>query len=181
MNLTSKSRYALKIMMDLAHFSHQPLVRRSDIASRQGIPTDYLDQIMIRLRAGKLVQSTRGRSGGYRLARPAEEITMWDLFSSVEESIVPVECISKGHSCDFEASCVSKNAWVEIFSAIRGSLSKITLASIAGSWATEHTHCPEGGMRECRSGGRAQDIPDAMDIVLKAASMTGKTEYAVHG
>lgn len=74
--------------MDLAHYSHLPLVRRGEIAGRQGIPTDYLDQIMIRLRAGKLVESTRGRSGGYRLARPAKDITMWDLFSSVEESMI---------------------------------------------------------------------------------------------
>lgn len=180
MNLTSKSRYALKIMMDLAHFSHQPLVRRSDIASRQGIPTDYLDQIMIRLRAGKLVESTRGRCGGYKLARPADQITMWDLFSSVEESIVPVECISKGHSCDFESSCVAKNAWVEIFGAIRSSLSKITLASLAGRWANEHTQCPQGGIRECRSGGRGDDIPDVIEFAMNAAS-AAKGEYAING
>lgn len=181
MNLTSKSRYALKIMMDLAHFSHQPLVRRSDIASRQGIPTDYLDQIMIRLRAGKLVESTRGRSGGYRLARPADQITMWDLFSSVEESIVPVECISKGHSCDFESSCVSKNAWVEIFNAIRGSLSKITLASLAGRWATEHTQCPAGGIRECRSGGRGDNLPEAMNLAADVLAQATKVECSIHG
>lgn len=159
MNLTSKSRYALKIMMDLAHFSHQPLVRRGDIASRQGIPTDYLDQIMIRLRAGKLVQSTRGRSGGYRLARPAEDITMWDLFSSVEESMIPVECIGKGHACDFETSCVSKSAWVDIFGALKQSMGSITLSSLANSWAAEHGAVSQGVVRECRSGGRSDDLP----------------------
>ncbi|MCX6119443.1 MAG: Rrf2 family transcriptional regulator [Proteobacteria bacterium] len=158
MNLTSKSRYALKIMMDLAHYSHQPLVRRGDIANRQGIPTDYLDQIMIRLRAGKLVESTRGRSGGYRLARPANEITMWDLFSSVEESMIPVECISTGHACDFAGSCVSKNAWVDIFGALRDSLGKITLQSLASSWASDHQACPAGGIRECKGGGKGEDL-----------------------
>jgi len=138
MNLTSKSRYALKIMMDLAHFgATQPLVRRGEIAGRQGIPTDYLDQIMIRLRAGNLVESTRGRSGGYRLARPADQITMWDLFSSVEESMIPVECITAGHACDFEGSCSSQKAWGTIFGAIQSGFGGITLGQLARDWAQE--------------------------------------------
>jgi Rrf2 family protein len=175
MNLTSKSRYALKIMMDLSHFSHQPLVRRGDIANRQGIPTDYLDQIMIRLRAGKLVESTRGRSGGYRLARPADQITMWDLFSSVEETMIPVECISTGHICDFEKSCVSKDAWVSIFGALKESLGKITLASLAGSWAHEHQACPAGGIRECRAGGRGDELKGFDQLQLQTK------EHVTHG
>lgn len=179
MNLTSKSRYALKIMMDLAHFSYQPLVRRNDIATRQGIPTDYLDQIMIRLRAGNLVQSTRGRSGGYRLARPAADITMWDLFSSVEESMVPVECISKGHACDFGASCVSKNAWVEIFGAIKNSLSQITLDSLAKQWAKELERADATGVNECKSGGRANEVPES--LIAMANVPAASQEYKVNG
>ncbi len=180
MNVTSKSRYALKIMMDLSHFSHQPLVRRSEIAQRQGIPTDYLDQIMIRLRAGNLVASTRGRSGGYRLARPASQITMWDLFSAVEESIVPVDCISRGSDiCDFEQSCLSKNAWVEIFGSIRHSLNGITLASLTDRWAAEHAACPAGGIQECRGGGRGDRLPDDLNVALAKKSVP--TETVSHG
>jgi len=163
MNLTSKSRYALKIMMDLAHFgATQPLVRRGEIAARQGIPTDYLDQIMIRLRAGNLVESTRGRSGGYRLARPADQITMWDLFSSVEESMIPVECITVGHACDFEGSCSSQSAWGTIFGAIQTGFGAITLGQLAKDWAleqsgkTESINAPGASAiaRECRGGGK---------------------------
>lgn len=180
MNLTSKSRYALKIMMDLAHFSHQPLVRRNDIATRQGIPTDYLDQIMIRLRAGNLVQSTRGRSGGYRLARPATDITMWDLFSSVEESMVPVECLSKGDACDFGASCVSKNAWVEIFGAIKQSLGKITLDSLATQWASELEGARPSGVNECRGGGRGDQMPDVVTMAMAKVGPSSQAS-APHG
>ena len=167
MNLTSKSRYALKIMMDLAHFgASQPLVRRGEIASRQGIPTDYLDQIMIRLRAGNLVESTRGRSGGYRLARPADEITMWDLFATVEESMIPVECIPSGHTCDFEGSCSSQNAWNTIFGAIQTSFGGITLGQLARDWSSEQGGEIESVMlsgatartKECRGGGKC-DVP----------------------
>lgn len=169
MNLTSRSRYALKIMMDLALYgANQPLVRRGDIASRQGIPTDYLDQIMVKLRAGNLVESIRGRSGGYRLARPANAITMWDLFSSVEDSMIPVECISSGQVCDFEASCSSKEAWGTIFAAIRSSLSGITLGSLASTWAGEYNGilgqasiamAAYPTVRECR-GGRKSDASE---------------------
>jgi Rrf2 family protein len=151
MNLTSKSRYALKIMMDLAHYRSEALIRRSDVARRQGIPTDYLDQIMIRLRAAGLVESTRGRSGGYRLARDPEEINLWELFTAVEDNIYPVECVAQ--SCDFEASCVSRSAWEEIFDAVRKPLTAMSLGSIARKWADEHRMCPVGGVRECRAGG----------------------------
>ena len=175
MNLTSKSRYALKIMMDLAHHSHQPLVRRAEIAGRQGIPTDYLDQIMIRLRAGKLVESIRGRSGGYRLARPADQITMWDLFSTVEESMIPVECISSGHACDFEKSCVSKDAWTEIFGAIKSSMSTIKLSGLTDRWAQEHVVCPEGTARECRSGRSNSISTEAL------AAMAAMSESTLNG
>jgi Rrf2 family protein len=169
MNLTSKSRYALKIMMDLAHYgATQPLVRRGEIATRQGVPTDYLDQIMIKLRSGNLVESTRGRSGGYKLARHPDQITMWDLFSTVEESMIPVECISSGHECDFERSCSSKDAWNTIFGSLKNSLSTITLGSLAKNWAGEAlmgapTHplavdgaSAEFNVQECRGGGRCE-------------------------
>ena len=193
MNLTSKSRYALKIMMDLAHFgATQPLVRRGEIATRQGIPTDYLDQIMIKLRAGNLVESTRGRSGGYRLARAPEQITMWDLFSTVEESMIPVECISSGQPCDFEGSCSSKDAWNTIFGSIKSSLSGIKLSQLADDWAREHagqtmgqslegTEGLLGGasaqavVRECRGGGKCESEQSnlCMTHAKNGASLNG--------
>lgn len=152
MNFTSRSRYALKIMMDLAHFRALPLVRRAEIAKRQGIPPDYLDQIMIRLRTGKLVESVRGRGGGYRLARAPEEISIWDVFGCVEDNIYPVECVTPNHACGFEESCVSKDAWTEIFESIQKPLQKITLSGLVERWGDEQRMCPIGGLRECRSG-----------------------------
>lgn len=155
MNLTSKSRYALKIMMDLAHYSAPPsadaagVVRRSDIARRQGIPTEYLDQIMIRLRAASLVESIRGRAGGYRLGRTPAQINLWDVFSAVEDSIYPVECVAT-ESCDFAPSCITHDAWSSIFASMREPLVKTTLAEATNKWADEHRMCPAGGIRECR-------------------------------
>lgn len=165
MNLTSKSRYALKIMMDLTHHRSLPHVKRVDIAKRQGIPPDYLDQIMVRLRSGRLVESIRGRGGGYKLARSPESINLWDVFGAVEDSIYPVECIGDSHSCGFEAACVAKSAWEEIFSAIKTPLQKMTLIDIATKWNDEQRMCPIGGIRECRAGGSA--LSDIQDSGLK--------------
>lgn len=171
-NITSKSRYALKIMMDLAHHSPVPnppppesesgfiagnpplaaIIRRNDIARRQGIPTEYLDQIMMRLRGASLVDSVRGRAGGYRLGRNAESITLWDVFASVEDSIFPVECVAHGDPCGFENSCITRGPWTEIFESMRAPLMKMTLADATFRWADEHRMCPAGGIRECRGG-----------------------------
>lgn len=161
MNITSKSRYALKIMMDLAHYAGpQPgqahdmaagsIVRRSDIARRQGIPTEYLDQIMMRLRGANLVQSVRGRSGGYRLGKTADGITLWDVFRSVEDNIYPAGCVAHGDGCDFSMSCTTQGAWNEIFNSLRAPLQAITLAEATNRWADEHRMCPAGGIRECK-------------------------------
>jgi Rrf2 family transcriptional regulator, cysteine metabolism repressor len=152
MNFTSRSRYALKIMMDLTRHSVDPLVRRNDIAARQGVPSDYLDQIMIRLRAGGLVESIRGRNGGYRLARKPQEISLWNIFSAVEDSIYPAECLGENSQCGFEAECVAFSVWEEIFTAVRAPLETMTLQSICERWQTEFPVTLHHGVRECRPG-----------------------------
>ena len=158
-------------MMDLAYYAGTDpttVVRRSEISRRQGIPTEYLDQIMIRLRAANLVDSVRGRSGGYRLGRGAAEISLWAVFASVEDSIYPVECVASkdanrvihktthGASCNdgcgFESSCITRGAWSEIFDAMRAPLLTMTLATATTTWAEENRMCPVGGIRECRGG-----------------------------
>ena len=182
MNLTSKSRYALKIMIDLAHHgATQAMVRRNEIAHRQGVPTDYLDQIMIKLRGADLVRSVRGRSGGYLLGRASTEITMWDVFYAVEGgNMMPVDCILTSHICDFESSCSSKDAWNTIFGAIKTSLSGIKLSILVENWRAEHggreeaptTDIPR--VQECRSGSGGCSTSSS-----KAA--TNRSEDAIDG
>lgn len=129
MNITSKSRYALKIMMDLALHQEQ-LSHRVDIAQRQGVPLDYMDQILLRLKEQGLIDSTRGRSGGYRLARTPEQISMYEIFNAVEDGFIPVLCLDGFHSCHAEQFCQSKDAWGVISGSIRDTLSNILLSSI---------------------------------------------------
>lgn len=130
MNVTSKSRYALKIMMDLAGQDQSILIHRSDIAQRQGIPLDYMDQILGRLREGGLIDSTRGRAGGYRLAKSAQEVSVLEIFTAAEDAFQPVQCLEGGLGCIAEQVCSSKDAWGVISETIRGSLSGIILTDL---------------------------------------------------
>lgn len=119
-------------MVDLASQPCDVLVKRQDIIKRQGIPQKYLDQIMMDLRKSSLVDSVRGRAGGYLLGRPALEITVWDVFAAVEDGFYPVRCVSdvSESSCHFESFCQTKEPWNFIFSSIRASLSSMNLFEV---------------------------------------------------
>jgi Rrf2 family protein len=159
MNITSKSRYALKIMMDLAATSDGSLTHRADIAGRQGIPLDYMDQILGRLRDARLIASTRGRAGGYRLARPATEVSALAIFTAVEDAFEPVSCLESGTGgCMVESICGAKDAWSEISHAIHKSLSGILLSElVARDQASLQARMPglvAPPLQECRAPSR---------------------------
>ena len=130
MNLTSRSRYALKIMLDLSNSLDDQLVKRHDIVARQGIPVKYLDQILLRLRRGGLIESIRGRSGGYKIARGPQVITVWEVFRAVEDGLYPALCLDKQTKCDHQDYCSSSEPWHAIFNTIRSSLTAITLTDL---------------------------------------------------
>jgi cysteine desulfurase len=125
--ITSKSRYALKIMMDLASHGDEAQQRRLDISKRHGIPSDYMDHILASLRSAGLIESVRGRNGGLRLAKPARSINAWEIFRAAESNLSPVACIDSHIDCSISPACISKGAWEEIFGALRQSLSSFNL------------------------------------------------------
>lgn len=157
MNLTSKSRYALKIMMDLASCAApgeaDGVTHRAVIAVRQGIPLDYMDHVLSRLRDAGLIASVRGRGGGYRLARKASEVSIWEVFMAVEDSFQPVQCLDGEHACVVEDVCSSRDAWADISSAIRHSLSGIILADLVAKRARDPVTKPVMAalVQECRA------------------------------
>jgi Rrf2 family protein len=155
MNITSKSRYALKIMMDLAEHAEVPVVHRGDIAARQGIPLDYMDHILSRLREGGLIDSTRGRGGGYRLVRAPEGISALTIFTVVEDAFQPVQCLEGGTGCVAEHVCSSKDAWGLISGAIRDTLSGIMLTDLVANKAQAKSEALAGPLaalsQECRA------------------------------
>jgi Rrf2 family protein len=151
-NLTSRSRYALKIMLDLAHRRDEPLVRRLEIASRQGIPSKYLDQILIRLRRADLVESVRGRTGGYRISREINQISVWEVFRAVEDGIYPVECVDEHHGCEFMQSCAAVEPWQIIFDAMRKCLEGMSLLDFENRFGNGQKNSLSDGVQECRQG-----------------------------
>ena len=95
MKLSTKGRYGLRAMIDLAQYSEQEAVSISSIAQRQNISESYLEQLVAKLKKSGLVMSTRGAQGGYRLARPADEISVGDVLRALEGGLNLVECLDE--------------------------------------------------------------------------------------
>jgi Rrf2 family protein len=132
MNITSKGRYALKIMLDLGNFP-ETKQQRHDIAERQGIPYDYIDHVLARLRNAELIKSIRGRNGGFILGRAPENISAWEIFVAVEDSVHPVMCLGTGH-CGNNEICNTKGVWEHLFADIEQSLARKSLAELVRVW-----------------------------------------------
>jgi Rrf2 family iron-sulfur cluster assembly transcriptional regulator len=116
MKLTSKGRYAVMALVDLARFNNINPVSLRDISLRQGISLDYLEQIFSKLRKKEIVQSVRGTQGGYILNKKAKEIKLSNIFDAVDEKVKTVQCKKDSKKgCNGKATkCVTHNLWDEL-------------------------------------------------------------------
>ncbi|HHM06155.1 MAG TPA: Rrf2 family transcriptional regulator [Gammaproteobacteria bacterium] len=127
MKLSTKGRYAVTAMMDLAlHEAHGP-VTLADISVCQGISLSYLEQIFARLRKDGLIAGTRGPRGGYRLARPAKDINVAEIIAAVDENLDTTRC-SGMKNCQEGDRCLTHELWSELSDRIYKFLEGITLA-----------------------------------------------------
>ncbi|MDX1432073.1 MAG: Fe-S cluster assembly transcriptional regulator IscR [Gammaproteobacteria bacterium] len=129
MRLTTKGRYAVTAMLDLALHHEQGPVTLADIARRQGISLSYLEQLFAQLRRRGLVSSTRGPGGGYRLGRDAAEIAVVDVIGAVDESVDATRCGGM-ENCQGEARCLTHDLWHDLSRQIHDFLSGIDLAQL---------------------------------------------------
>jgi Rrf2 family iron-sulfur cluster assembly transcriptional regulator len=129
MRLTTKGRYAVTAMLDLALHRDQGPVTLADISRRQGISLSYLEQLFSRLRRNGLVESTRGPGGGYRLGRPGDQIAVADVITAVDESVDATRCGGL-ENCQGEQRCLTHELWCELSSQIYEFLNGITLATL---------------------------------------------------
>ncbi len=129
MKLTTKGRYAVTAMLDLALHQGQGPINLSDISSRQDISLSYLEQLFSRLRKQGLVASSRGPGGGYSLGRDAGEISVADVITAVDETVDATRCHGK-KNCHGEERCLTHELWEELSNQITGFLSDISLASL---------------------------------------------------
>ncbi len=129
MRLTTKGRYAVTAMLDLSlNYGIKPITL-SDISERQGISLSYLEQLFAHLRRHGLVSSSRGPGGGYRLSRSAEEVTVLDVISAVDEKVETTLCEGKGN-CQGDEQCLSHEIWHSLSEQIKSYLASITLGQV---------------------------------------------------
>jgi len=116
MKLTSKGRYAVMAMADLAKNYVKEPTSLTEISLRQGISIDYLEQLFSKLRKNNLVQSTRGPSGGYLLSKPPDEIKLLSIISAVDEKIKTVKCRKESKKgCNGKSiKCITHNLWDDL-------------------------------------------------------------------
>jgi Rrf2 family iron-sulfur cluster assembly transcriptional regulator len=131
MQLSTKGRYAVMAMADLAQRDGQGPVRLAEIAERQQISRPYLEQLFAGLRRGGVVASVRGPGGGYRLARPAREVSVADVVTAVNEPLRATRCRGEGPGCmKGGARCLTHDLWEETGRQIEGYLASVSLADV---------------------------------------------------
>ena len=132
MKLTTKGRYAVMAMADLATNANGSAISLTEISSRQNISLAYLEQIFIKLKNKKLVKSTRGANGGYRLERPAAEIKLSYIISAVDEEVKMLNCKknSKKGCNNKSTKCITHNLWDELDHHIHSFFEKVKLQDL---------------------------------------------------
>ena len=131
MQLSTKGRYAVMAMTDLAQREAGRAVCLADIAERQQISRPYLEQLFARLRRGGLVTSVRGPGGGYRLARPASQVSVAEVVTAVNEPLRATRCGGTGPGCmKGGARCLTHDLWDETGKQIEGYLASVSLADV---------------------------------------------------
>lgn len=128
MKLSTRGRYGLKAMFQLALHHGEGPIPLKQIAERQGLSENYLEQLFSTLKKDNLLSSVRGAQGGYMLSRSPEEITVGNILRSLEGNMAPSECvIDEEHECSREDSCVTKLVWIKIKDSIDEVINSITL------------------------------------------------------
>lgn len=136
MKLTSRGELALKAMLELAKSEHSDIdLSAAEIARRCKASVKFLEQVMNQLRGGGFVVSTRGRLGGYRLSRPADDITVGEISRLIDGPLAPAPCASvRQHRpcdwCESEATCDLKVVWVRVREAIAGVMDSTSLGDL---------------------------------------------------
>lgn len=133
MKLSTKGRYGLRALIDLALYSNEEAVPLQSIAARQGISESYLEQLMRLLRKAGLVKSIRGASGGYVLGKPAQEISVGDILLALEGNLEAVTCPTSEDgevTCSAGDCCVTRHVWQKVNESIISTVNSIWLSDL---------------------------------------------------
>ena len=134
MKLSTRGRYGIHAMYDLAcHYNSGPQPIKT-IAERQAIPEAYLEQLFASLKRDKLVNSLRGAQGGYTLARPPQEITVGDVLRTLEGGLNLVDCLLEEDTCGKSCACPSRVVWMKIRDGLNAIVDGITLQDMINDY-----------------------------------------------
>lgn len=152
MKLSTKGRYGLRAMIDLARYSEEEPVSISSVATRQGISERYLEQLVSLLKKAGLVKSIRGASGGYVLARAMNEISVGDILRALEGNLEPVQCAAfySEDGCSASGGCVTKYVWQKINDSINHTVDEIKLDELVRESKSLNTE-NDSQNRSCRN------------------------------
>lgn len=145
MNISTRGRYGLRALADMALHAIEGPVALRIIADRQNISESYLEQVFSSLRKAGLVRSVRGAQGGYELSRPASEITVGEILRTLEGPISPVHCVdleSPGSDCEMEKTCITRPFWEDLRDVINRFLDHTTLQDVVDKAPTAKNNPP---------------------------------------
>lgn len=132
MRLTTKGRYAVTAMLDLAIHREEGPITLADISHRQGISLSYLEQLFSKLRKKSLVDSTRGPGGGYRLSRDTRDISIADIIAAVDEKVDAMQCNGM-KNCNDDSVCLTHQLWSDLSEQLRQFLKGISLEQMVSN------------------------------------------------
>jgi Rrf2 family protein len=138
MKLTTKTRYGVRLLLDLAQHQDKGPIQMSKISIRQNVSVKYLEQIIRILKQAKFVNSIRGPKGGHMLAKRPEEITLGDITRLFEGQTELVDCINNPEKCPMSDDCLIRPAWQRATQALYRELDSITIADLLENEKVEH-------------------------------------------
>ncbi len=130
MKLTTKTRYSLRILCQLANAYNSSPVKSKELAEKQQIPEPYLEQIMLALKSTGLINTVRGCNGGFILVKPPETITVLDVMELFEGKIEFSECNKNNSICSISHRCPTTKVWTDLANSLREKAKEITIADI---------------------------------------------------
>ncbi|MBP7049967.1 MAG: Rrf2 family transcriptional regulator [Phycisphaerae bacterium] len=130
MKLSTRTRYGMRAIIELAQHEDKRPLQLKTIAERQDISVKYLEQLMSMLRSAGFVRSVRGSKGGYTLGRPADQITLSEIFRCLEGAVTTAECVDEESYCSRSADCAARDVWVRVEKAIQDVLGSIRLSDL---------------------------------------------------
>ena len=129
--ISTRGRYSIRILLDLAEHRSGDFIPMKDMAERQDISLKYIGKIMPLLKTAGLVDSSHGIGGGYKLTRAPEQYTLWEILQVAEGDMAPVSCLQKDAAvCDRAAECRTLPVWEKYYALTKGYFESITLAGL---------------------------------------------------